>query len=65
MVIVWPVVVALKVVVREVPIFHTVPARSDIEPLIVGPADMPLAVKVTVPAETVMSLHRPPLTVTV
>ena len=48
-----PVVVALKVVVRAAPILQTVPANSDIEPLIVGPVVTP--VKVTVPAETVMS----------
>ena len=63
MVIVCPVVVALNVVIRVAPMFHTVPATSDIEPLIVGPVVTPE--KVTVPAETVMFRHNPPVTVTV
>ena len=49
---VCPVVVALNVVVSAAPMLHTVPATSDIEPLIVGPVVTPE--KVTVPAETVM-----------
>ena len=62
-VIVFPVVVALKVIVPlEV---HTVPASSDIEPRTFSVGDVPVA-NVTVPADTVMSRQaKAPVMVTV
>jgi hypothetical protein len=62
-VIVFPVVVALKVIVPLE--LQTVPANSDIEPRTFRVGDVPVA-NVTVPAETVMSRHaKAPVIVTV
>jgi hypothetical protein len=60
---VLPVVVALNVI-RPVAL-HNVPARRDIDPLIASVGEVP-SLKVTVPAETVISRHkRAPVMVTV
>ena len=62
-VIVFPVVVALNVIVPVE--LHTVPASKDMEPRTSSVGDVPVA-KVTVPADTVISRHaKAPVIVTV